>query len=166
MLALVASSAFESAFDFEFLRETDATDGDRGARLIANLHDVLVDPNAAPGAAVAAKRMLLSVLERAKGMRPAFMLLPPIAEARARGASKPLVERVNEDPLCATCKRPIAALSRRPSNRFPKKARASSSSSFRARTLPSRGRHAFSPATRTSLTESRGNDLHEHAELL
>lgn len=142
MFALVASPTFKSPFNFAFRRKTRPSEVDKMADLITELHGVLVNPDAAPGAAAAAKRTLLGVLDRTKGMRLPFMIVPPLAE-----------------PLDGeTCKHPIAPPSARISIPFPKKARVSSSPSFRAKTLPSRGRRAFSP-TRTTSAQSRNCDL-------
>lgn len=142
MFALVAPPTFKSPFDFAFLRETRPSEADKIVDLITDLHDVLVNPDAAPGAAAAAKRTLLGVLDRTKGMRLPFMIVPPLAE-----------------PLDGeTCQRPFAPPPARASIPFPKKARVSSSPSFRAKTLPSRGRRAFS-TTRTTSTQSRNSDL-------
>jgi hypothetical protein len=164
MRALFASSSSMPVFNFEFSLKTHAKSNKVG-HLIANLHSVLVDANAAPGSAAAAKQRLLGVLEQAKRMTPPFMIVPPISRRRAPHSVQPHADPVDEEPWCATCKHPTAASSRWPPNRLPAKAGATSSPSFRARTHWSRGRRAFSPATRTSLTTSRANNYHEYAEL-
>jgi hypothetical protein len=148
MLALIASPAFKPAFGVDFLCKPCTSNADKIARIITNLHGTLVNPNAAPGAAAAAKRMLLGILDRTKGMRLPFMIVPPLAEPRAPRPREPDAERL-DDALCETCKRP---------NPFSRKARVSSSPSFSAKTLPSRARRAFS-TTRTSATQPRNSDL-------
>lgn len=147
MFALVASPTFKPAFDFAFLRETRPSEADKIADIITDLHGVLVNPEAAPGAAAAAKRTLLAVLDRTKGMRLPFMMVPPLAEPRDR----------------ETRKHPVAPPSSRASLPFPKTARVSSSASFRAKTLPSRGRRAFATTTRKSdLTNTPNTYDHTH----
>lgn len=133
MLALLASPAFKSALDFEFLRKPRAAEADQAARLIANLHGVLVNPDARPGAAAAAKRMLLAVLERTKGLRLPAMIVPPVAKPPARPARKSPAVTADADPHMS----------------FPKTARASSSLSSRVRNLK-RVRRVSSPSAGTS----------------
>lgn len=166
MLALVASPTFKAAFDFEFLRESRTTEADKVARLITNLHRMLVNPKAAPDAAAAAKRRLLAVLERAKDLHLPFMIVPPIADFPARVASEPHVEPEEADPACVRCNRPIALTPARIVSPFPKMARASSSSRFRAKPSPNRSGHRSPRKLATSLTESRGADSPEYAESL
>lgn len=166
MLALVASPTFKPAFDFEFLREFRATEAEKVARLVANLHKMLVNPNAAPGAAAAAKRMLLAVLQQTKDMRLPFMIVPPLAERRVRPASVLHAEPVEAESVCETCKRPVALPPARIVMPYPKRARASSSPRFRAKLSQNRGAHRSSRNFATSVTESRSADLREPAEIL
>lgn len=160
MLALVASPAF----NFAFLRETRANNADKVARMIADLHGALVNPNAAPGAAANAKRTLLGVLQRTKGMRLPCMIVPPIAERSAPAAGETPVEPPEADPVCETCERPVAPPFARSGDPFPKWARASSSPRFRANHSPNRGAHASSPQLIPGRKQSRRAELHEHAE--
>lgn len=164
MLALVASPTFKPSFGFEFLREPRATEADKVARLIANLHKTLVNPNAGPGAAAAAKRMLLAVLERTKGTRFPFMIVPPIGDLATRVERERHAEPAEAGPLCAGCNRPIAVPPARITRPSPKWARASSSPRFRTKHSHNQGGHRSSRKLATSLTESR--DPREHAEFL
>src|SRR4051812_21872855 len=89
MLAHITSPTFPSAFDFGFLRESRAVEKDHVARLIAESHEALVQRGAPRGAAAAAKRKLLAMLERTKRMRLPCMTVPPIgdppADSRIKG---------------------------------------------------------------------------------
>src|SRR3954464_7930188 len=83
MLTHVTSPAIPSAFDFGFLRESGGAEKDHVARVIAESHDALVQRGAPRGAAAAAKRKLVAVLERTKGMRLPCMTVAPIGDPSA-----------------------------------------------------------------------------------
>jgi hypothetical protein len=99
MLALIATPAFKSGFEFEYLRHDRASEAEKVARLITSLHGVLVKSDVAPEAVAAAKSMLLGVLERAKGRAP-FLIVPPLETA---GQSRP--DMAPAQPLAATSQR-------------------------------------------------------------
>jgi hypothetical protein len=60
-----------------------ADDAAKIARVIMNLHGILIDPNAAPGAATAAKRTLLALPARTRHMHWPQMIVPPLAVMRS-----------------------------------------------------------------------------------
>jgi hypothetical protein len=93
MLAHVTSPALPSAFNFGFLRESRAAEKDHVARVIAESHHALVQRGAPRGAAAAAKRKLIAVLERTKGMRLPCMTVPPIGDSPADSRTKGLRRR-------------------------------------------------------------------------
>lgn len=164
MIALVAPPAVEPAINIELLRDTRAAEPAKVARLIANLHTVLVNPDAAPGAAAAAKRMLLAALSRTKDLRLPSMIVPPVANRPEAPARAPRVELPDADPVCGTCRRPVAQDCERSYDPFPKTARASSSPRFRANHSTTNRAHARASHPIAGLATSRGTELREYAE--
>ena len=160
MLALIASPAIKSAFDFGFRREDKAAEADRVARLIADLHGILVNPDAAPGAAAAAKQMLLGVLERTKAMRLPQMIVPPITSAHASDGGRSRETGRYQSHLRHRRTHHYSA-SYTVRDTLSKKARASSSLSFRAKLSDARRGRAASHAAPRKSHSITFNDLHD-----
>jgi hypothetical protein len=89
VLTLPASSANKRFFDFRFRGNSAVENAGATARVIANLHDIIVDPGVEPGTVAVAKGRLLAVLERTKEMRLPQMVIPTFVDKQRPWALNP-----------------------------------------------------------------------------
>lgn len=133
MLALVSSPVTTPHFSFD----TKPAKALRGATLtdvVWNLHSILVNPASKLGEVKSAKQRMLRVLEETKNLPlPRMIAAPPTLPSDREKEKIVTVELPDGSSVCKPCKRLVTPALSQSQASFTKKARASSSRSFRTK---------------------------------